>query len=235
MARVAVAFAAEQIVPGHLVGGQCGIALQEGIEFRGERTDRVTFLECAKGLGPVIVHLIRTGAVRRTERNLISAPANIRHGAYLRNVGWEIDGERALSPYLLKKRPVYSQRKLVSDAGGVRVAHFQRIDRRKLCLLGIRGPEQISGCAGIPEISAKEGGLCGVVLQQREVTRICVSLRRTLAGTEVEGPGIRDHGQIHRWNRPAEGRVRHVAGRTGYILVGRDISVEVHELAEYLY
>src|ERR1700750_1213552 len=109
MAGVAVRLAAEQLVPSHLVCGQCGIALQPGIELRGERTDRVTFLECAKGLGPVIVHLVGAGAVSRTERNLRSAPANIRHLAYLRSVGREIDRERALSPYLLKQGSVRSQ------------------------------------------------------------------------------------------------------------------------------
>src|SRR6201987_3979055 len=98
MAGVAVRLAAEQLVPSQLVCCQCRIALQPSIEFRGERTDRVTLFECAEGLGPVIVNLIGAGAVSGTERNLRSAPPNIRHGAYLRSVGWKIDCERALSP-----------------------------------------------------------------------------------------------------------------------------------------
>src|ERR1700760_2832595 len=109
MAGVAVRLAAEQLVAGHLVCCQCRIALQPGIEFRGERTDRVTLLECAEGLGPVIVNLIGAGAVSGTERNLRGAPADIRHGAYLCSVGWKIDRERALSPYLLKEWSVCSQ------------------------------------------------------------------------------------------------------------------------------
>src|ERR1700751_2110107 len=109
MTGVAVRLAVEQLVPGQLVCCQCGTALQPGIELRGKRSDRVTVLERADCMGPVIIDVIGAGAVSRTERNLRSTPANIRHGAYLRSVRWEIDRERALSPYLLKQRPVHSQ------------------------------------------------------------------------------------------------------------------------------
>jgi len=55
-----------------------------------------------------------------------------------------------------------------------------------LRLLGVGTPEQISGRARIPEISAKENGLGCVELEYREIRRIGVSLRGPLAGPELK-------------------------------------------------
>ena len=73
-----------------------------------------------------------------------------------------------------------------------------------LCLLGVGIPQQISGRAGIPEVSTKEKTLHLVVLEYGEKWRIRVSLRSPLAGPKVNRPGIRDHRQIDRRDRSAE-------------------------------
>jgi hypothetical protein len=52
----------------------------------------------------------------------------------------KVDFERALAPYLLKERPVYSLRKPECDAGSVGEAHFLSIHGRALCLLGVGNP-----------------------------------------------------------------------------------------------
>src|SRR5260370_41566359 len=113
MACVAIPFATKQGVPGRLVCCQRVLARYEGVEFRRERADRQALLECANGLRPVIINLIRAGAVSRTQRNWRGAPAEhrgpIRSSADLRNIGWEIDFERARPKYLLKERSVHSQ------------------------------------------------------------------------------------------------------------------------------
>src|SRR6266481_2819352 len=96
----------------------------------------------------------------------------------------------------LQTGSVFSFRKPEGYASSVREAHFLGIDWRTLCLVGVGIPQQISGCARIPEISAKEQTLLFVELKYREEGCIRVALRRPLARTKVNRPGIRDHGQI---------------------------------------
>src|ERR1700730_9402574 len=97
MACVAIPFATKQGVPGRLVCCQRVLARYEGVEFRRKRADSQAFLECADGLRPVIVDVIREGAVSRSQHNWCSAPAergsSIWRGADLRNISREGDVE----------------------------------------------------------------------------------------------------------------------------------------------
>ena len=67
MAGIAVAFAVEQLVTGHLVRSQRVLALQEGVEFRRERADTRRAFVFGEGLPPVIIDVVRLGAVFRTQ------------------------------------------------------------------------------------------------------------------------------------------------------------------------
>src|SRR5260221_357722 len=78
---------------------------------------------------------------------------------------------------------------------------------------------QIGGGARIPEVSAKESALDGVVLKYGEKRRVRVPLRRPLARTIVNGSGVRHHRQIDRRYRSAISGVRHVTKTAGNILL----------------
>src|SRR5260370_33634074 len=90
MACVAIPFATKQGVPGRLVCCHRVLARYEGVEFRRKRADRQTLLECAEGLRPVIVVVIREGGVSRSQDNWCSAAAergsSIWRAADLRNI-----------------------------------------------------------------------------------------------------------------------------------------------------
>src|SRR6266436_8832984 len=103
-----------------------------------------------------------------------------------------------------------------------------------LCLLGVGTPQQVTGRARIPEISAEEKALGFIVAEDREKGRIRISLRCPLAGPKLNGSGIRDHREIDRRDRSAKASVRHVAETASSILEGRDILVPIHKLAEQL-
>src|SRR6202022_3536266 len=115
------------------------------------------------------------------------------------------------APYQLKNRSVRRVGQPPRDASRVGEAHFLGIDRRALCLLGIGTLQLVSGCASIPEVSAKERALCLVEIEYGESGGVRVSLCCPLAGPEVKRSGIRDHRQIDRRDRSAKAGVRHVA------------------------
>src|SRR6267143_750640 len=103
-----------------------------------------------------------------------------------------------------------------------------------LRLLGVGILEQISGCPGIPEVSAKKELLGFVELEYRVPRGIGVSLGAALAGPEVERSGKCDYRQIDGGDRSAEASVGHMARGAGHIPEGGHVLVEVHQLAERL-
>src|ERR1700756_529856 len=99
----------------------------------------------------MIVNVVGLSAIAGAEGNWRCAPAENRRAVWCLtdffNVGREADGERSLAPYFFEERPIRRQRQLVGDARSIRIAHFERIDRWKLGLFRIGGPQQISGRA----------------------------------------------------------------------------------------
>ena len=160
MARIAIAFAFEQVVARHLVRGQRRAPFQEGVELRRERTDVVRAFEEGDGLPPVVVDPVRPGAVFRTQANWLHVRTEPRRpsrgAADLLGVSREVDVERPLPPDVLEELPVLGLGKLECDAGRVGVAHFQGVDRRMLGLLRVRALQQVPGRAPVPEVSAEE-------------------------------------------------------------------------------
>src|SRR5882757_5323345 len=121
MAGVAISFAPEQVVPGLLVCCQRVIAFQVRVEFRREGADLHGLLVGVKGLPPVVVGLVRAGAVFPAQPNRGGVRTKRRSAsrgcADLRGIGWKSDIQRAAPPYLLEERFVLGPRELVRDAG----------------------------------------------------------------------------------------------------------------------
>src|SRR6266851_51004 len=119
----------------------------------------------------MVVHLVCRGAIFRTQRNWrggLKRRSSSRGGTDPFRIAWPLDIERTSAPDPLEERAVLRLRQTKRYASRVREAHFPGIDRRMLCLLGVGTLQQESGRACVPEVSAKEQALDGVVVEYGE-------------------------------------------------------------------
>jgi hypothetical protein len=138
------------------------------------------------------------------------------------------------APDLLEQRFVLRLRYPPGDARRVREAHFAAVDRRMLRLFRVGTLQPVPCCTRIPELAAEERVRSGQ-MQDWEIRRVAVTLRRPLVGPKVERSGVSDHRQIDRRDWPAKGDVGHVAEGAGDISQWRHVLVEVQQTAESPY
>src|SRR5580693_5251758 len=116
-------------------------------------------LEEGDRLPPVIINIVCLGAVDWTERDWRGVPAEsprpLGDAADLGSVGRPADVE-IHTPHQLEELSVRRQGQPKGDASRVGETHFQRIDGRKLRLLGVGTLQLVSGRAPIPEVSTEE-------------------------------------------------------------------------------
>ena len=97
----------------------------------------------------MVIDIVRLGPVIGTQRNRRGAPTE--YGSSPRciadrlGITRPIDNECAVSPDLLKLRPMLCLRQSLRVASGIRKAHFLRVYRRMLGLLGIRALQLVPG------------------------------------------------------------------------------------------
>jgi len=120
----------------------------------------------------MVIDIVCLGAVFWAQPDWRGAAAEAcrapRRGADLLGVAGPTNVEIG-TPNQLKKGPVHRFRQPKRDASRVRKTHFLGIDRRVLCLLGVRTLQFIAGRARIPEISAKERAQCSIVFEYWEI------------------------------------------------------------------
>src|ERR1700674_275421 len=101
--------------------------------------------------------------------------------ADLLHVARPCDGEALLPPYTLEKSAIGPLRGAIDRAGDIGQAHFHRVGRRALRLLGGRVAQPASCRTHVPEIAADEVALPGIVMQHGREWRIGVRLRLAIA------------------------------------------------------
>src|SRR5580700_8758394 len=144
VARVAVAFAVEQLETGHLVRSHRVVALQERVEFRREIADLHGLLVCVNRRTPVVIDRLCLCALFRSQLNWFGVSAEHLSPSWscadLLSFLWEVDIERVFAPHQLEQRTVYSLLKPKGHASSIREAHFLSINGRTLCLFGVGIP-----------------------------------------------------------------------------------------------
>src|ERR1700741_3023854 len=98
------------------------------------------------------------------DRQRITSRRRSRPVADLLYVAWPGYSERLLSPDGLKQGAVGPLRGAIDEAGEIRQAHFHRVGRRPLRLLGGRIAEPAPGRAHVPEIPADQIALPPIVV-----------------------------------------------------------------------
>src|SRR5712675_425765 len=145
-----------------------------------------------------------------------------RPSADLLHLARPVDSEGLLSPYAFEHGAIGSLRGAIDEARYIREAHFHRVGRRPLRLLGGRVAEPAAGRAHVPEIATDEITLPGIVVQHGRERRIGVRLRLAIAEARAHRPGIGAGGPIQLRHGTGEACLRHVAESTSLIAVYRE-------------
>ncbi len=83
------------------------------------------------------------------------------------DVGRPANLEGLYAPYHFEQASIRALRRSIDEAGHIRQAHFHRVGRRSLRLLGRGVAESAAGRAHVPEIAAHQVVLAGIVGQDR--------------------------------------------------------------------
>ena len=111
-----------------------------------------------------------------------------------------VDVERICAPYRFKQFSILGLRDAIGNAGRIGQTHFYGIRGRPLRLLCTRALQAIPGRSHVPKVSAYKIALQFVVMQNRSKRSIHVTLGLAIAEAAPHRTGIRNRGQVQRFN-----------------------------------